>query len=67
MPAAKSSELKADGDPLRLMLLGEELLAFRDSEGRVGVLDSLSTSLRIAVSWAKRRERHPLRVSRMGV
>ncbi|HTT79808.1 MAG TPA: Rieske 2Fe-2S domain-containing protein [Stellaceae bacterium] len=39
MPACLSSELKADGDPLRLMLLGEKLIAFRDSFGRVGVLD----------------------------
>src|ERR1700716_1160194 len=29
----------ADGDPLRLMLLGEKLIAFRDSAGRIGVLD----------------------------
>jgi phenylpropionate dioxygenase-like ring-hydroxylating dioxygenase large terminal subunit len=34
-----SSELKADGDPLRLMLLGEKLIAFRDTRGRVGVMD----------------------------
>jgi phthalate 4,5-dioxygenase oxygenase subunit len=39
IPAAKSSELKTDGDPVRLMLLGEKLIAFRDSEGRVGVMD----------------------------
>ena len=39
MPARLSSELKADGDPLRVMLLGERLIAFRDSSGRVGVLD----------------------------
>ena len=39
MPAAKSDELKPDGDPLRLKLLGEELIAFRDSSGRVGVMD----------------------------
>jgi phthalate 4,5-dioxygenase len=39
IPAALSSELKADGDPLRLMLLGEKLIAFRDSSGRVGVMD----------------------------
>ena len=39
IPAAASSELKADGDPMRLMLLGEPLIAFRDSSGRVGVLD----------------------------
>ena len=39
IPAAKSSELKSDGDPMRLMLLGEKLVAFRDSAGRVGVMD----------------------------
>ena len=39
VPAALSSELKADGDPLRLVLLGEKLVAFRDSNGRVGVFD----------------------------
>ena len=39
IPAALSSELSVDGDPMRLMLLGEQLIAFRDSSGRVGVLD----------------------------
>ncbi|HEX4114003.1 MAG TPA: Rieske 2Fe-2S domain-containing protein, partial [Stellaceae bacterium] len=39
IPAALSAELKADGDPMRLKLLGEELIAFRDSSGRVGVMD----------------------------
>ena len=39
LPALKSSELKADGDPVRLMLLGEKLVAFRDTDGRVGVMD----------------------------
>jgi phenylpropionate dioxygenase-like ring-hydroxylating dioxygenase large terminal subunit len=39
LPACLSSELAPDGDPLRLMLLGEKLVAFRDSSGQVGVLD----------------------------
>src|ERR1700754_4060970 len=39
IPAAMSSELKVDGEPMRLMLLGEKLIAFRDSSGRVGVMD----------------------------
>ena len=30
LPAAKSSEVKAGGEPLKLMLLGEKLIAFRD-------------------------------------
>ena len=39
IPAVMSSELKADGAPVRLMLLGEQLIAFRDSSGRAAVLD----------------------------
>ncbi|MBL8551291.1 MAG: Rieske 2Fe-2S domain-containing protein [Hyphomonadaceae bacterium] len=39
LPACKSSEIAAGGAPLRLMLLGEKLIAFRDHEGRVGVMD----------------------------
>jgi phenylpropionate dioxygenase-like ring-hydroxylating dioxygenase large terminal subunit len=39
IPAAMSSELKADGDPMRLVLLGEKLIAFRDTSGRVGIMD----------------------------
>jgi phenylpropionate dioxygenase-like ring-hydroxylating dioxygenase large terminal subunit len=39
LPALASTELQADGDPLRFMMLGERLLGFRDSHGRVGVMD----------------------------
>src|SRR5580704_2056967 len=39
LPAAKSSEVVAGGDPVRLMLLGEKLIAFRDAKGVVGVMD----------------------------
>jgi len=39
-PACLSEELPGpDCDPIRLRLLGEDLIAFRDSEGRVGVMD----------------------------
>ncbi|HTY67014.1 MAG TPA: Rieske 2Fe-2S domain-containing protein [Alphaproteobacteria bacterium] len=39
IPACLSSELKPDDTPMRLMLLGEKLIAFRDSSGRVGIFD----------------------------
>jgi phthalate 4,5-dioxygenase len=39
IPAALSSELVRGAAPLRLMLLGEKLIAFRDSAGRIGVMD----------------------------
>jgi phthalate 4,5-dioxygenase oxygenase subunit len=38
-PALMSSELEADGDPVRIMRLGEKLIAFRDTNGRVGIMD----------------------------
>ncbi len=39
IPACLSSELAADGEPMRLLLLGERLIAFRDSAGRVGIME----------------------------
>ncbi len=39
IPACMSSELKADGEPMRLLLLGEQLIAFRDTDGRVGIME----------------------------
>jgi phenylpropionate dioxygenase-like ring-hydroxylating dioxygenase large terminal subunit len=39
IPAALSTELREDGDPMRLMLLGEKLIAFRATDGKVGVMD----------------------------
>jgi phthalate 4,5-dioxygenase len=42
LPALLSSELPdGDCDPVRLMLLGEKLVAFRDTSGRVGLLRHL--------------------------
>jgi phthalate 4,5-dioxygenase len=40
IPALFSSQLpERDGAPVRVKLLGETLVAFRDSEGRIGLLD----------------------------
>ena len=39
LPAVLTSELTADGTPVRLRILGEDLLAFRDSDGRVGIVE----------------------------
>jgi phenylpropionate dioxygenase-like ring-hydroxylating dioxygenase large terminal subunit len=39
LPAMLSSELPSvDSDPVRVLLLGEQLIAFRDSSGKVGLL-----------------------------
>ena len=39
IPALLSWELESDAAPTRTRLLGEDLIAFRDTSGRVGVLD----------------------------
>ena len=42
VPAMLSSELpRPDGPPVRVLLLGEKLIGFRDSAGRVGLLANL--------------------------
>ena len=39
-PVALCQELlEPDGEPLRVTILGEQLVAFRDTEGRVGLMD----------------------------
>lgn len=41
VPSVLSSELPTpDSDPVRVMLLGEKLIAFRDSSGKVGLLQN---------------------------
>ncbi len=40
LPCLLAEELaRPDGDPVRVTLLGEQLIAFRDSQGRLGLLD----------------------------
>jgi phthalate 4,5-dioxygenase oxygenase subunit len=39
IPAIMSDELERDGAPKRVRLLGEDLVAFRSSDGSVGLLD----------------------------
>ena len=41
IPALLSGDLEAGGDPKRVRLLGEDLVAFRGADGRVGLLDEL--------------------------
>src|SRR5271169_6623063 len=60
LPAAMSSELQRDGAPMRLLLLGERLIAFRDTAGRVGVMDQRCPH-RCASLFLGRNEQNGLR------
>ena len=49
MPALLSEELpENDCPPVRIKLLGERLLAFRDSEGKLGLIDEFGSSGSVA-------------------
>lgn len=39
-PVALSEEIKPDGAPVAVTLMGEELVVFRDEQGRIGVLEA---------------------------
>jgi len=60
VPACRSSELVADGTPIRLMLLSEKLIAFRDTGGRVGIFDHRCPH-RCASLFFGRNEQHGIR------
>jgi len=51
IPAVMSEELpENDGKPVRVLLLGERLVAFRDSNGKVGLLDELCPHRRTSLA-----------------
>ena len=56
LPAMLHSELpEPDCTPIRLRLLGEDLVAFRDTNGDIGVLDE-NCPHRLASLWLGRNE-----------
>jgi phthalate 4,5-dioxygenase oxygenase subunit len=65
IPACLSSELVADGPQMRLMLLGERLIAFRDTGGRVGIMDHRCPH-RLASLFLGRNEHHGIRCAYHG-
>ena len=55
-PAVLSRELEADGAPVRVRLLGEDLIAFRDSQGRPGLLGEHCAHRGASLYFAKNGE-----------
>ena len=57
IPACLSEEVaEPDGTPLSIRLLGEELVAFRDSAGRLGVLDLHCPHRRASLALGRNEE-----------
>ncbi|MBF8803508.1 Rieske 2Fe-2S domain-containing protein [Pseudomonas asiatica] len=47
---------EADGAPLRVKVLGEELIAFRDSEGKLGLLDRYCPHRRVDLFFGRNEQ-----------
>src|SRR5579863_10663636 len=57
LPALFSSELpEPDSPPVRIKLMGEDLLAFRDTEGRVGIVDEFCPHRQASLFWGRNEE-----------
>ena len=57
IPACMSEEVaESDGTPVRIRLLGEDLVAFRDTAGRIGVLDEHCPHRRASLALARNEE-----------
>jgi len=56
-PALLTSELpENDGPPVRVRLLGEDLIAFRDTEGNVGLVDAFCPHRRAPMFFGRNEE-----------
>jgi phthalate 4,5-dioxygenase len=57
LPALLASELPGpDCPPVRVRILGEDLIAFRNSQGRVGLLDEFCPHRRASLFWGRNEE-----------
>jgi len=56
LPLALSGEVEVDGAPLRVRLLGEDLIAFRDSGGGVGLIDAFCPHRRAPLFFGRNEE-----------
>jgi phthalate 4,5-dioxygenase len=57
IPAVLAREIaEPDGSPVRVRLLGEDLLAFRDSDGRIGLVDEYCPHRRASLFFGRNEE-----------
>ena len=54
--ACLSEEVEADGPPVKTRLLGEDLVVFRDTKGRVGVLSEFCAHRRASLLYGRNEE-----------
>ena len=60
LPALLASEIERDGAPVRVKLLAESLVCFRDSDGNIGLIDEFCAHRGVSL-WFGRNEECGLR------
>src|SRR5690554_4471185 len=73
MPVLLSSEIsEPDGPPVRVQILGEKLLGFRDTEGRAGLISEFCSHRGVSLFFGRNEENgircsyHGLKFNRSG-
>jgi phthalate 4,5-dioxygenase oxygenase subunit len=56
IPFALAHDLESDGIPMRVRLMGEDLIAFRDSEGLVGLVDAYCAHRRAPLYFGRNED-----------
>lgn len=56
IPALLTEQLKPDGRPVRVQLFGEKLVAFRDSDGKVGLLGEACPHRKASLAFGRNEE-----------
>jgi phthalate 4,5-dioxygenase oxygenase subunit len=56
VPALRSAKLVADGAPIRVRLLGENFVAFRATDGRVGFIDEACPHRGVSLALARNED-----------
>src|SRR5207244_11515352 len=57
MPILLEREVaEPDGEPVKVQVLGEDLVAFRDTQGRLGLLDEFCPHRRVSLFFGRNEE-----------
>jgi len=56
IPAARAARLVADGAPIRVRLLGQNFVAFRATDGRIGMFDEACPHRGVSLTLARNED-----------
>ncbi len=56
VPVLQATEIEADGPQVRVQILGEKLIAFRDTQGRAGLIDEFCSHRGVSLFFGRNEE-----------